>query len=173
MASRWLLSPIAAIVRLFSRTLAPEQVIGVSIFWTANDHPILLMRMFADGGINRMGSGSLDNQDKELFIGVADPKHFEQLRAHITTDLLKWLGYRKDSVPRGRACVLKIGFYLRQGRGRLIVLKYGEDSLSPPSEVSRFVSAASEITKQWHQEFKIGTQKMPMQTGEDSVQAGK
>jgi len=170
MASRWLLSPIARIVRLFLRQIEPREVTGVSIFWAVNERPALMMRLFADGGINRMGSGSLDNQDTELFIGITDPRLFEQLRAHITTDLLSWIGYRRDSEPRGKACVLQIGFHLAKDRGRLIVLKYGVDSLSPPSEVSRFVIAATYVTNPWHEEFRTNARKGTLQKSEPSVQ---
>src|SRR5215831_1850976 len=138
MASRWTLHPIAAIVQFFRRRVVPEEVTGVSISWTVNDRPALALVVVADGGIHRMGSGSMDNEDTQLFIGVTDPKLFEQVRAHITTDLLKWIGYRWDSEPKGKTCILKIGFQLPKGKGRMIGLKYGSDSLSLPSEVARF-----------------------------------
>jgi hypothetical protein len=64
---------------------------------------------------------------------------------------------------------LKIGFQLAKGRGRSIVLKYGADSLSLPSEISRFVLAARDVTNPWYEEFRSNAQKGTQQASQPSV----
>jgi hypothetical protein len=43
MPSRWLFHPIAATIRFFSRRVSPEEVTGISIFWTVSDQPDIFM----------------------------------------------------------------------------------------------------------------------------------
>ena len=55
---------------------------------------LLFILLGADGSINRRGSGTLGNKNKDLFIGKATPAIFERVRSHVTEEMLQGLGMR-------------------------------------------------------------------------------
>ena len=119
-----------------------------------NDDLSLFGLLAADGSINRLGTGTLNNTEKDMFIGITDPKVFEKLRAQIRPELLRWVGGRADKSLRGKVCELQIHLMLANKREQSIYFKYGSDSLGPPSEVSQFVTAFVETTSPWYEEQK-------------------
>jgi hypothetical protein len=70
----------------------PEDVTGVAISLNIDEDLSLFALLSVDGSINRLGTGALNNTEKEMFIGVTDPKLFENLRQHISADLIKLIG---------------------------------------------------------------------------------
>jgi len=136
-----------------------EDVTGLAITLKVEDDLSLLVLLAADGSINRLGTGTINNTEKEMFIGVADPKLFETIRPHIDSDLMRWIGGRADQAPRGKICELTIYLFLPNKEERAIYFKYGSESIGPPPEVSRLVLAAIEITNPWYEEFKTGIAK--------------
>ena len=136
-----------------------EDVTGLTITLKVEDDLSLLVLLAADGSINRLGTGTINNTEKEMFIGVTDPKLFETIRAHINSDVIRWIGGRADPAPKGKVCELAIGLFLPNKEERSIYFKYGSESIGPPPEVSRLVLAAIEITNPWYEEFKTGVAK--------------
>lgn len=133
----------------------PEDVIGVAVSLKVGDDVSLFALLMADGSINRMGSGTIDNTEKEMCIGViSDPKPFQKLRAEISPDLFKWIGGRVDPYPKGKICELMIGLFLPNKEERTILFKYGSESIGPPPEVKRLVLAMVELTVPWYEDFK-------------------
>jgi hypothetical protein len=138
----------------------PEDVTGVAVSLKVDNDISLFALLAADGSINRMGTGTIDNVEKNMCIGVIkDPKPFLNLRAQISPDLFKWEGGRADPSPRGKICELMIGLFLPNKEDRTILFKYGSESLGPPPEVKRLVIAMVEVTDPWYEDFKANMAK--------------
>ena len=137
----------------------PNSITGVFVDLKVDGDLSLFALLAADGSINRLGTGAVNNTEKEMFIGIADPKLFEDVRSRITVDLLKWVGARADPNPRGKVCELVVGFMLTNREEYAIQFKYGSESIGPPPEVARFVIAVVETTDPWYENFKVMTTK--------------
>jgi|SRR5215469_9571092 len=138
----------------------PEDVTGVAMTLKVEEELSLVALLAADGSINRLGTGTIDNTQKDMFIGVLDdPKPFENLRAQISPDLFKWIGGRAAQSPKGKICELTIWLFLPNKEERTIYFKYGSESIGPPPEVHRLVLAAIEITNPCYEQFKAGIAK--------------
>lgn len=139
----------------------PHDITGIGMHLKVDADLSLFGLLAADGSINRLGTGALNNTEKEMFIGITDPKLFQSLRAQITPDLLKWIGGRADQNLRGKVCELQIHLMLANRKEQSIFLKYGSDSMTPPPEVSQFVTAFVEVTSPWYEAQKsmVGKQR--------------
>ena len=141
----------------------PEDVTGVAVSLKVGNDISLFALLAADGSINRMGTGTIDNAEKDMYIGVInDPKPFQGLRGEISPDLFKWVGGRADPSPKGKICELMIGLFLPNKEEWTILFKYGSESLGPPPEVTRLVLAMVEVTDPWYEEFKASMAKRSM-----------
>lgn len=136
-----------------------EDLTGLAITLKVEDDLSLLVLLAADGSINRLGTGTVNNTEKEMFIGVTDPKLFESIRPHINSDVIRWVGGRADQAPSGEICELTIWLFLPNKEERTIYFKYGSESIGPPPEVTGLVLAAIEITNPWYEQFKVGVAK--------------
>ena len=136
-----------------------EDVTGLAITLKVEDDFSLLVLLAADGSINRLGTGTVNNTEKKMFIGVTDPKLFENIRPHVNSDVIRWIGGRADQTPKGKICELTIWLFSPNKEEHTIYFKYGSESIGPPPEVKRLVLAAIEITNPWYEEFKAGTAK--------------
>ena len=128
---------------------------GVLIMLEVGVRQTLLIRLGEDGSIHRLGSGSLENPERDRYIGTTSPDAFEQVRAKVTPQLLEWCGQvRTHPVPRGESCELVVAFKLADGEERMTCWQYGSESRWPPPEVCDFVAAAVEATNPWYEEQK-------------------
>ena len=84
-------------------------VTGLAITLKVEDDLSLLVLVAADGSINRLGTGTVNNTEKEMLIGVTDPKLFENIRPHLNSDVVRWIGARADQAPKGKICELTSG----------------------------------------------------------------
>jgi hypothetical protein len=140
--------------------IKPEDVTGVALSLKVDEELSLYALVAADGSINRLGTGTIDNPEKDMFIGViSDPKPFQTLRAQISPDLFKWIGGRADPSPKGKICELTMWLFLPNKEERTIHFKYGSESIGPPREVCQLVLAAIDVTKPWYEQFKAGIAK--------------
>jgi hypothetical protein len=138
----------------------PEDITGVAMSLKVEEELSLFALLAADGSINRLGTGAVDNTEKEMFIGViSDPKAFQNLRAQISPGLFKWIGGRADQTPKGKICELTIWLFLPNKEESTIYFKYGSESIGPPPEVGRLVLAAIEVTNPWYEQSKAGIAK--------------
>lgn len=113
----------------------------------------LFLVLTNDGMIKRMGTGSDDCAENELFIGKSGSDAFERVRSLSGAVLENWLGTYADPNQIGKTCGLVIGFQC--GKRELISeWEYGTESLGPPPEVSSLVTTAVESTNQWYAEQK-------------------
>ena len=136
-----------------------EDVTGLAITLKVEDDLSLLVLVAADGSINRLGTGTVNNTEKEMCIGVTDPKLFENIRPHLNSDVIRWVGARADQAPKGKICELTIWLFFANKEQRAIYFKYGSESMGPPPEISRLILTAIEITNPWYEEFKGATEK--------------
>lgn len=138
----------------------PEDITGVAMSLKVDEDLSLFALLAADGSINRLGTGTIQNTEKEMFIAViSDPKPFQSLRAQISPDLFKWIDGRADQSPKGKICELTTCLFLPNKREHTIYFKYGSESIGPPPEVSRLVLAAIDETNPWYEQSKAGIAK--------------
>jgi hypothetical protein len=123
---------------------------GIMVTLTVGGEQSLFVMLGADGSINRVGNGAVDNTERDMFIGRTDPALFRSLRDQITPDLLAWCGQsRVDPQPQGKVCELTVGFKRVSGDELLTEWRYGSESMGPPPEVAQFVVAAVRATDPW------------------------
>jgi hypothetical protein len=129
-----------------------DNIHGMLVKLNISDQPALFVLLAADGTINRLGTGSVNNVENDLFIGVTDLSCFEQLRGKITDELLGWCGQQlADPDPHGEICELTVGFQQADGQSLMTAWRYGSESQGPPPEVCEFVIAAVKATEPWFQ----------------------
>ena len=132
-----------------------QAISGVLLMLEVGGRQNLLIRLGEDGGIHRLGSGSVERIERDRFIGTTTPEAFEKLRAKITPRLLHWCGQsRSHPVPRGEACELVIAFKQADGHEVMMAWQFGSLSKWPPPEVCEFMAAAIEATDPWYEEQK-------------------
>lgn len=136
-------------------------ICGILAMLEVDGEQRLFIRIGSDGGIHRLGTGSVDRIDRDRFIGTTTPDAFERVRAGITPELLQWCGrWRSHPSPRGAKCELMIGFKQSDGTESMMGWRYGSHSQWPPEEVLAFVADLVEATEPWYQDQKdqIGLQ---------------
>ena len=113
----------------------------------------LFIMLGDEGSITRAGTGTVDNRDRELFIGKTDPAIFQQLRQQIGPKLLGWFGQQlADPQPRGKICELTVMLKYANGEESATAWRYGAESQGPPPEVVQFVIAAVNATNPWFEQ---------------------
>jgi len=132
-----------------------NDIVGVMVQLLVDGEQSLFIMLGDDGSITRMGTGRVDNSDRELFVGKTDAAMFQQLRQQIGPELLGWFGRRlEDPQPHGKICELTVGLKYTDGTESGTAWRYGAESQGPPPEVAQFVIAAVGITNPWFEEFK-------------------
>ncbi len=127
-----------------------NDIAGIVIRLLVEGEHALFIMLGADGCINRMGSGEVDNHEHDMFIGKTDPALFQGLRQQIGPKLFNWFGQqRADPHPRGKICELIVGLKHADGKESWTGWRYGSESLGPPPEVRQFVIAAISATDSW------------------------
>jgi hypothetical protein len=117
--------------------------------------PALFILLGEDGTINRMGTGSADNAERELFIGKTDPEIFQSVCSQLTKRMLRSLGQGYQmATPHGASCELTITFKFKDGSSNGITFRYGAESEGPPQDVAEFVTTAVRQTDSWYDEFR-------------------
>jgi hypothetical protein len=120
-----------------------------------NEKPSLFVMLAADGTVNRMGTGTLENTERELFIGRIDPAIFVAVRSHVTEAMLQILGQTfQNQNPRGAPCKLTITSQFQDGNSDGFAFLYGSESEGMPQDIVNFVTAAARETDPWYENFK-------------------
>ena len=89
------------LVRRLADTVEQNAISGVLVMLDVGGRQALLIRLGEDGSIHRLGSGSLENPERDRYIGTTSREPFEQVRARVTPQLLDWCGQvRTHPVPR-------------------------------------------------------------------------
>ena len=132
-----------------------NEIVGIGVELLVGDQQSLFIMLGSDGTVNRMGNGSVDQIERELFIGSAPQDLFEQLRLRITPGVVHFLGQRLAAPqPKGKLCELTVMVKYADGREAASGWRYGSESQGPHPEVCDFVAAAVELTDPWFQRQK-------------------
>lgn len=137
----------------------PNEIEAIMITLTVADNQVLFILLSSDGTINRMGDGSPECKDHDLFIGQTGTQPMiSQIRSMITPDMQEFL-HKTFDLPekKGRHCSLKMLFKtysLETG----VEFLYGEHSQGPPHEFAEMVRKAAHLTEHWHLAQKKGKQ---------------
>ena len=143
-------------VRGETRSMAKlNSVSGMMVDLRISGETSLFILLGADGGITRLGAGTVDNGEHDMCIGITDAAVFQGLRQQIGPELLSWFGQQlAHPKPLGKLCDLTVGLKDADGEELAAAWRYGSESAGPPKEVSQFVIAALTATNPWYERQK-------------------
>ncbi len=127
---------------------------AVSISLKANDEQSLFVLLAADGTINRLGTGVVDNSEKEMFIGVTKDPLFQELLTCFEEELLDHMGGYDAADKLGVPCQLTVCLSFTNADDNGFSFRYGSESQGPPPEICDIVTAAVTVTDPWYEEQK-------------------
>ena len=131
-----------------------DSVARIMVVLECDGDQVLFILLADDGTINRMGTGTEDNREQGLFIGVIDPAAFVTVRSVCSPVLDDWIGGYGDPDAAGKPCKLLVGFQTSAGAELLSQWEYGTESKGPPAEVIAVVKQAVQATEDWYAEQK-------------------
>jgi len=136
-----------------ARTVA--EVDAFTITLDVDGKPSLFVLLAADGAINRMGRGTLDDPAGGLFIGQTDPAIFKAARSHLSDEMVRAQGHTlQHQNPRGLPCKLTLTFKFKDGTSGGLAFLYGSESEGVPGDIADFVTTAVRLTDPWYENFK-------------------
>jgi len=116
----------------------------------ADEKTILFILLSSDGSINRIGDGSLKNEDSDMYIGMIKDKLFEKLIEKISKDAFQHAGVYKSNDIKGSQCELLI--LLSTDKKEIgFKFNYGSESFGPPKDICEIVRIAVNLTEDWWQ----------------------
>jgi hypothetical protein len=143
-----------------------SRICGVLVRLDVEGEKFLFLRLGADGSIQRLGT-----TEREILRGTASPDLFERVVQKVTPQLLRWKGQSwSDPAPKGKICLLVVGFKEIDGQEVLMRWEYGSESHEPPPEILEFVISAVEATNPWFGEQKVRNRIRKTQSRKDGWQ---
>jgi hypothetical protein len=150
--------PPAPVVASASADPGPRKaadIAALSVKLDIDEKPSLYILLSADGSITRMGTGTVKNTERELFIGRTDPAIFEAVRSHLSEAMLQNLGQAfQQQNSHGAPCKLTLNFQFKDGTSSGLAFLYSSESEGAPTDVADFVTAAVHETDPWYENFK-------------------
>lgn len=138
---------------------AVAEVVAFTITLDIDEKPSLFVLLAADGAINRLGRGTVDDPAGGLFIGKTDPAIFEAVRSHLSDEMVRTQGQTfQHQNPRGVPCKLTLTFKFKDGTSSGLAFLYGSESEGVPGDVADFVTTAVRLTDPWYENFKGGAE---------------
>lgn len=131
-----------------------ENITAIMVALEIDGKNSLFVLLAKDGSINRLGTGTEDNTENSMYIGITKPETFEKLFKQIDSKVLDWEGEYKSPDIKGKTCELTIGFKLSDGTETGSVWFYGTQSQGPPTEIKSLVVSVVEATEPWYEEQK-------------------
>jgi hypothetical protein len=120
-----------------------------------NKDTALFILLAEDGTVNRMGDGSITNDDHEMFIGMNREPLFSNFMTRINPRMLERQGAYEFPNRKGADCELTLLLgYRGSERSAGFKFVYGAESQGPPHEIAELVRYAAELTAPWHEEQK-------------------
>ena len=108
-----------------------------------------------DGSINRLGNGTVENTENDLYIGITSEPLFDRVIRKLPREIVEHLGKTYELPDRkGADCRLHLAFRFKTGNENGIEFIYGSDSQGPPAEVVSFAVEAIEATQPWYEAQK-------------------
>jgi len=128
---------------------------AVTVSKKVDDQPSLFVLLGKDGSINRIGSGSINNTEKDMFIGVTKEPLFQRFMDSVPE---KFIEAQRQTLGapgehRGKNCQILLTFQSGKHESGLTFV-YGSESQGPPPELSQVVARAIEVTEPWYQSEK-------------------
>jgi hypothetical protein len=132
-------------------SIAAHEIKDIFITLQVANNQALFILLASDGTINRLGDGSPDCKDHDLYIGQTDTiPIIEELKASISPEMIEFLHRTYDAPEKkGRICHLKIGLKTDSIETGVDFI-YGEHSMGVPTEFARVVTKAVQLTNPWH-----------------------
>lgn len=132
-----------------------DEIVGILVELRVDGIESLFVLLDSGGSINRMGNGTVDDIEREMFIGKVAPELFMQLRSQVTPGVVHFLGQRLAAPqPKGKLCELTVMLRYADGREATSAWRYGSESQGPHPEVRDFAIAALQVTESWFQQQK-------------------
>ncbi len=131
------------------------QLQAIMISLLVAEQQSLFILLSADGSINRMGTGSIHNPDRDMFIGIVTNNLFDQVKEVIDPEWFEHAGGYDLPNKKGVMCELTTIFKFTDGSEKGLQFKYGSESQGPPSDIGNYVRKAVEITNSWYEQQKI------------------
>jgi len=135
--------------------LTNESIRAISVDLKVNGKTSLFVLLADDGTVNRMGTGTADNTERELYIGLAEEPLFEQLRDMVQPDWMSLQGEYDIPEKEGLPCTLTILIAFGAGQEVGWRFRYGSESDGPPDDICEFVAAADRLTDPWYEHQKL------------------
>ena len=137
-----------------ARSSITDEVSSIMVTIDVGGTKLLFILLAQDGTINRMGTGTANNTDNDMFIGMSDGAAFTRVRELAGPIIDNWIGSYGVPDPRGKSCELLVGLRTSDGRELMSHWKYGSESQGPPPELASIARKAVEETDNWWQEQK-------------------
>lgn len=130
-------------------TMTPESIKAIMVTLDADQGRALFIVLTDDQSVNRLGTGAVNNDENDLFIGKTDDPLFLQLRAMVRPEWLQHFGRYDIPSKVGSICKLTLLFKFAAEEGG-IEFSYGSDSQGPPGDIVHFVTEAVRLTDPWY-----------------------
>ena len=134
----------------------------ISVRVDAGGEQAFFIVLGADGSVRRRGAKSPDGPGRDLVICTAQVDLFEEVRALITPELLRWCRPANPAPPApGELRELEVR--LQQADGRQLLSRWQSDGAggSPPPQVIEFAAATVKATNRWYERQKAQPRTRP------------
>ena len=135
--------------------LTKESIKAIFVDLEVNGKTSLFVLLADDGCVNRIGTGTADNTERDLYIGLAKEPLFEQLRDMVQPDWMSLQGEYDVPEKEGLPCTVTIRFDCGAGQEAGWRFRYGPESDGPPDDISEFVAEAVRLTDPWYEHQKL------------------
>lgn len=123
----------------------------VLVTLTIDGAQVLFVLLAEDGTVNRMGDGSINCSDRDLFIGLSKEPLFARFMETVDPAMFAHKGAYDIPKKEGKPCELRVLFGLKDSdAGEGFQFRYGSESQGPPREIRGLVVRAVELTNPWH-----------------------
>ncbi len=135
-----------------------EKIGAVAISLKIADTQALFILISAEGTVNRSGTGTINNSEHDLLIGVSQDRLFQQFMDGVDEDIFQYTGSYTYPDPKGQLCTLTLSFQVSPGAdGRDSIgfmFVYGSESEGPNRRINQMVREAVRLTEPWYEQQK-------------------
>jgi len=132
----------------------PKSVKAVMVKLDVAEQPSLFILLGEDGSVNRLGTGAVDNDERDMFIGRTNEPLFLAVRSKIRPEWMERFGSYDIPDKVGSTCKLSILFSGLDSEEGDLTFVYGAESHGPPPDICDFVRYAVRVTNRWYEKQK-------------------